>query len=177
MGGIAVDAAGRSSLKGLWACGEAAATGLHGANRLASNSLLEGLVFGQRALQRSLEAAPPAAASADAVALPRAQQGEAGPPSLDELQRLMWDLAGIVRDGEGLEYARGVLGAWACSLPPAAERAGHELANLLLLGRLVVEAALLRRESRGAHYRSDFPVPSPDGLRHFILRRDAVARA
>ncbi len=177
MGGVRTTAAGETNVRGLFACGEVACTGVHGANRLASNSLLEGLVFGQRALQRSLEAAPPAAASADAAALPPAQQGEAGPPSLDELQRLMWDLAGIVRTGEGLAYACSVLGAWERSLPPATDHASHELANLLLVARLVSAAALLRRESRGAHFRADFPRPSPAGVRHVVLRRDADARA
>jgi L-aspartate oxidase len=169
MGGVRTTVDGETNVRGLFFCGEAACTGVHGANRLASNSLLEGLVFGERALRRSLADAAPAAPVAEALSLPPAQQGEAGPPTLDQLQRLMWDLAGIVRTGEGLTYARSVLSAWQHSLPPATDRGGHELANLLLVARLVVEAALLRRESRGAHFRADFRQPSPDGLRHFVF--------
>ncbi|HLZ68898.1 MAG TPA: L-aspartate oxidase [Dehalococcoidia bacterium] len=176
MGGVRTTPWGETNVRGLFACGEVACTGVHGANRLASNSLLEGLVFGERALKRSLENVEPAVPAAEARALPAARPGEAGPPALDELQRLLWDEAGIVRRGERLAYACNVLGAWQCSLPPAGDRAAHELANLLLVGRLLSEAALRRRESRGAHFRSDFPLPSPAGLRHFTWRRDADAR-
>ncbi len=171
MGGVRTTVDGATTLPGLFACGEVACTGVHGANRLASNSLLEGLVFGERALYASLADAPPATPMPAVHALPPAQPGEAAPPALDELQRLMWDLAGIVRTGEGLEYARGVLSAWSCALPQARDRATHELANLLLVARLVTEAALLRRESRGAHFRADFPQPSPHAARRLVLRR------
>ncbi|HZQ34315.1 MAG TPA: FAD-binding protein, partial [Dehalococcoidia bacterium] len=176
MGGVRTTVDGATTLPGLFACGEVACTGVHGANRLASNSLLEGLVFGERALRRSLEGATPATRSRDALALPPASRAEAGPPTLDGLQRLMWELAGIVRTGEGLEYARGVLGAWTCSLPATADRASHELANLLLVARLVTEAALRRQESRGAHYRADFPQPSTIEPRRIVLRRDGDGR-
>jgi L-aspartate oxidase len=83
----------------------------------------------------------------------------------------MWDKAGIVRTGRGLDLARMALSAWQHSLPPAVDRAGYERHNLVLTGRLVVEAALMRQESRGAHYRSDFPEPSTGGLRHFVFKK------
>ena len=82
----------------------------------------------------------------------------------------MWDDAGLARDAEGLERARETLAAWQAAQPEPRTRAEHELANLLLVGRMVVEAALLRRESRGAHYRSDYPHPSADGLRHIVFQ-------
>lgn len=176
MGGVRTTVDGATTLPGLFACGEVACTGVHGANRLASNSLLEGLVFGERALRGSLAGAPPAMPMRRAYTLPPAQPGEAGPPALADLQRLMWELAGIVRTGEGVAYARGVLSAWTRALPPAGDRAAHELANLLLVARLVTEAALLRRESRGAHYRADFPQPSPAEPRRLVLRREGDDR-
>jgi L-aspartate oxidase len=178
MGGVRTDDAGTTNVGGLFACGEVACTGVHGANRLASNSLLEALVFAGRAVEGALAGRNHAPADATAISLPPAQPGETSPPSLAALQRLLWDEAGIVRTGGGLAHARRVLAAWAAALPPAGDRAGCELQNLVLVGRLVVEAALLRRESRGAHFRADYPEPSPDGLRHFVFRRDAdVAHA
>ncbi len=172
MGGVRTSAWGETNVPGLYAAGEVACTGVHGANRLASNSLLEGLVFGRRVIERSLTAAPPPAADPAAVSLPAAVAGEALPPGREELQRLMWDQAGIVRDGDGLGRARIVLSALAASLPPAQDLAGHELANLVLAGRLVTEAAWLRQESRGAHYREDFPDTAPAAC-HRVFRKDA----
>lgn len=174
MGGVRSGSGGETTVRGLFACGEVACTGVHGANRLASNSLLEGLVFGRRTAESVLAGAGPLPTGAGTLALPAAAAGETRPPSLNELQRLMWDEAGIVRDGHGLELACMALSAWQHSLPPAYDRTGHELQNLLLVGRLVTEAARLRRESRGAHFRSDFPEPSADGLRHYTFRKDAA---
>jgi len=173
MGGVRTGPGGETNVRGLFACGEVACTGVHGANRLASNSLLEGLVFGLRTAESVLAGVSPVPGDSSAVALPDASAGETRPPTLKELQCLMWDEAGIVRNGRGLDLARMALSAWQHSLPPAADRAGHVRHNLVLTGRLVVEAASMRQESRGAHYRSDFPEPSTGGLRHFVFKKGA----
>jgi len=186
MGGIATDADGRTSLPGLWACGEVACTGVHGANRLASNSLLEGLVFGLRVvrdLERPLDAAvtirpplpvppvpavPGPAAAAELAAL------------LAEARGLLADQVGLVRERSGLMLARRRLARladrWAAL--PAAPAAGAvsleavrrwgEVGNQLLVGRLIAEAAWQRQESRGAHCRADFPESLPQA-RHSSL--------
>jgi L-aspartate oxidase len=83
----------------------------------------------------------------------------------------MWEKVGIVRDGPALNEAARLLDAWEAALPAPCDRPSHELANLVLLGRLVTEAALQREESRGAHYRRDFPEPRPEWLRHIVFRR------
>jgi L-aspartate oxidase len=176
MGGVRTNVWGETTLPGLYACGECACTGVHGANRLASNSLLETVVFAHRVVDRARAAGEtPAAAprSADAVALPAAQRRESPPPGRPALQELLWEEAGIVRDGETLRHACATLSAWQAALPEPNGRPGHELANLLLCGRLVAEAALLREESRGAHYRRDFPQPRDAWRRHLVFRSDA----
>ncbi|MBI4498164.1 MAG: L-aspartate oxidase [Chloroflexi bacterium] len=177
MGGIRTNTWGETTLPGLYAAGECACTGVHGANRLASNSLLETLIFGKRIIQRTLEArdgatprgAPP---TPEAEALPaRRGAGDAGVPTLPALQRLMWDQVGITRSGASLAEAAATLAAWEGTLPAPTDRASHELANLLLVARLTAEAALIREESRGAHYRTDFPEPNPAWLRHIVFCR------
>jgi L-aspartate oxidase len=157
MGGIDVDGQGRTSLAGLWACGEVSSTGVHGANRLASNSLLEALVFGGRVAEdlraRSGRSFP---SGRRVPAVP------AGTPQDAELQlairRTMWEKVGVVRDEKGLTAALDELEALAESQPGMA----GEARNLLSVGRLVTAAALARRESRGGHYRSDHPQPDSD---------------
>jgi L-aspartate oxidase len=172
MGGIATDAWGRTSLPGLWAVGECAATGAHGANRLASNSLLEAAVFAHRAaaaLAGSAAAAPgpaaarPAAPRRSAPPAGTADTTAAGGFSRGALQQLMWAHAGVQRSGEGLERAASVLAGWSAGT--------LEDRNLLDLARLVVEAALAREESRGAHYRTDFPAARPELARRRTARR------
>jgi L-aspartate oxidase len=168
MGGIAVDEHGRTSLSGLWACGEVAATGAHGANRLASNSLLEALVFGARVAEDLRARVPvgkvprrPRLASGDSSAL-----GGPGDAELTAaVRRLMWEKAGLVRDEAGLTFAVEELRRLAARHP----RAAGEARNLLGIGRLVAEAALERRESRGGHYRSDYPNPDPRWQRRLFL--------
>jgi L-aspartate oxidase len=179
MGGVAVDARGRTSIDGLWAGGEVSCTGAHGANRLASNSLLETVVFAQRVVQRTVEApggsAPP---SENARELSEPKAAEAERPSREALQSMMWGKAGIVRDAEGLSQAEAVLSAWDAALArqgdalvAPADRAAIELRDLLLCSRLVVEGALLREESRGAHYRLDLPEPRDEWRRHLVFRQ------
>ncbi len=171
MGGIAVDARGRTSLPGLWACGEVAATGAHGANRLASNSLLEALVFGARVAEdlaaaprrlatRFTAPAPPASAASS-----RDSDGEAAAEVAAAIRSLMWEKVGLVRDGTGLAAAVAALDDLAAAHPGL----GGEAGNLLVAARMVAAAALARRESRGGHYRADYPAPDPAWQRHLLV--------
>jgi L-aspartate oxidase len=174
MGGIRSNLWGETSISGLYACGECACTGVHGANRLASNSLLETVVFAKRVIDRTVQAPGGAAEAApDAIDLSPAAAAEAPPVSREALQSLMWDNVGIVRDGDSLSRARAALRAWDAALPPPTDRPSHELADLVVCGRLVTEAALIREESRGAHYRSDFPEPREEWRRHIVFRGGA----
>jgi L-aspartate oxidase len=93
--------------------------------------------------------------------------------NLTGLQSLLWNKVGIVRDGAGLAQAALTLAMWQRSASPPSDRASQELANLLLAGRLATEAALVRQESRGAHFRTDFPEPDEAWRRHIIFRKDA----
>ena len=159
MGGVWTDVWGRTSIPGLYACGETAATGVHGANRLASNSLLEGLVFGSRVAE--------ALAGASAVGVVRHPEPEPLTLGLDSravlgarasIRARMWQDVGILRDGVGLERARGTLARWAAA-PPGDDLEARETVNLAVVGWAMAEAALRRQESRGAHHRLDFPTP------------------
>jgi L-aspartate oxidase len=154
MGGIRTDLHGRTSVPGLFAVGEAACTGVHGANRLASNSLLESLVFAWRAADALDRPAPVAPR---AIEVDTAQDGTES-FARAELQRLMWRLVGLERSGAGLREAAAQLDRWHATAGTVAEA---EDRNLLDLARLVVSAALWREESRGSHARLDFPQPSP----------------
>jgi L-aspartate oxidase len=149
MGGIATDLDGRASLPGLFAVGECSCTGLHGANRLASNSLTECFVFGARAGRAALDEPAPAAATADQVDRERSPTG----PVLErESREALWRDAGIERDGAGLQAL---------------------LTDPHPLVRLIASSALTRAESRGAHLRRDFPqTDSAFENRHVVLRRD-----
>jgi L-aspartate oxidase len=168
MGGIAVDERGRTSLPGLWACGEVAATGAHGANRLASNSLLEALVFGARVAEDLCVRVPvgkvprgPRLAGGDGHAL----GGPGDAELIAAVRRLMWEKVGVARDEAGLAFAVDELRRLARLHP----RAAGEARNLLGIGRLVTAAALERQESRGGHYRSDFPAADPAWQRRLFL--------
>lgn len=161
MGGVWTDPDGRTSLPGLWACGETACTGVHGANRLASNSLLEALVFGGRVAAAIREAAPVAAVP---VALPDAPPvGDPGEISA-EVRRALYAAAGLVRDGAGLRRALARFDGLTAQLETAAPtddiRAWGEARNRLTVARLICQSAVAREESRGAHYRADFPQTS-----------------
>jgi len=174
IGGIRVDSWGESSIPGLFAAGEAAATGAHGANRLASNSLLEVLVFGKRIIEKTSGTGGNKTLK-DTNGYVRHILGKtkapAGTPqpSLKRLQQLLWEKSGIVRNKEGLTQAAAILAGWQQSLPSPVDRKSHELVNLTVAGRLMVEAALLRQESRGAHFRSDFPEKLPEWRKHIVL--------
>ena len=168
MGGVETDLDGRTSVPGLFAAGEVACTGVHGANRLASNSLLEGLVFGRRAGQAMVETAAgtwPARFSARLVPM-RTVAGAAAfdGPSVDTVRSRMWTQVGLIRDRAGLEAAVAAFDAdwqWLAAQPPAATVDQARLASLIMVGGLMARAALRREESRGGHYRSDFPARRP----------------
>lgn len=155
MGGVRTDVDGRTSLPRLYAAGEVASTGVHGANRLASNSLLEGLVFGARAASAMRENR--AARSGSGAAMYPAAGSTVGDvaPLLKELQQKMWQNAGLLRDAAGLSVMKQDLER--LRVAPAADRVSLEFANLHAVAELIVLSALAREESRGAHYRVDFP--------------------
>jgi L-aspartate oxidase len=144
VGGVLTDLDGRSELDGLYAAGECAATGVHGANRLASNSLLECLVFGRRAALAAL--AEPGLPRR----LPAIPEAAATEPVTPELRSALWRDCGLIRDAEGLR---------------------HLLDEPHLLTRLIGETALTREESRGSHFRADFPSESEEFERHVVLRQ------
>lgn len=170
MGGVRTDVWGRTSVPGLLAVGEVACTGAQGANRLASNSLLEGAVFGARAV-RGLDEAPapvePDDAWAAPIAVTAAGSGSGAEVSRADLQQLMWDAAGLTRDEDGLAEAAAVLDAWRS--PDVTDAKAAEDANLLLVARALVASARSRRESRGGHFRTDVPVAQGPG-RHTGIR-------
>lgn len=178
MGGVASDLDGRTSLPGLFVAGEVACTGVHGANRLASNSLLEGLVFGRRAvaaivgehkrqtssaeyepeLQTEHHSSKFASETAKDPVLPQ-------PRNRASLQELMSSQAGVERNAQGLKAALAQVHKWRSVEVSRVDVQGAELENLLLVSELILEAALQRENSLGAHYRSDFPQPPVSALR------------
>ncbi len=175
MGGIKTNNWGETNIAGLFAAGETACTGVHGANRLASNSMIEVLAFGKRIMERTRKKAKTRAPITDKGvevhhSLSQRQVPKAAPaPSLSALQQLHWDKVGIIRNKESLTEAANILAAWQKSLPQPTDRPSYELNNLVLTGRLVTEAALLREESRGAHFRSDFPQSLSQWQHHIVF--------
>lgn len=185
MGGVRTNTWGETTLPGLYAVGEVACTGVHGANRLASNSLLETIVFAERAVRRIFDAPDaawtPLTPAHDAVTrisaaieFSAADQHPASPPTRERVQALMWEHVGIERDSAGLREALARLAAWEAMLPTNADRETHELRSLLTCGLLAADAALRREESRGAHFRTDFPEPRTGWQRHLIYRSGDV---
>jgi L-aspartate oxidase len=163
MGGVRTDLRGQTSLPGLYAAGEVACTGVHGANRLASNSLLEGLVYGARAAQNMREHLRPrhehsAVASAESTASSANGQPTQVEAFIKQVQALMWQYVGVVRDGKGLRQVVSELSELQKQQPASGDRRSHEAANILQAGLLIARSALAREESRGAHYRLDFPL-------------------
>jgi L-aspartate oxidase len=172
MGGVKTDLWGRTSLPGLYSAGETAATGVHGANRLASNSLLEGLVFGARSGQAMMQDAPvtkrskmtlpgsPAPRPGEKPASPtphKAEKPSPGALALKSIRDIMWTKVGILRSGKELAEALRQLALLELPKTDKPGRAEHELRNLHALATLIARSGLAREESRGSHYRSDFP--------------------
>ncbi len=175
MGGVSTNSWGETNIAGLFAVGETACTGVHGANRLASNSLLEAVVFAQRIVEGTLKETPREIVTSSLnddihrSLSPRRISKTAPPPSLSTLQALLWDKVGIMRNRKDLTEAADILAAWQNCLPQPKDRPSYELANLVLTARLITEAALTREESRGAHFRSDFPQSSQKWQCHIVL--------
>jgi L-aspartate oxidase len=194
MGGVKTDLRGRTSLPGLYAAGETAATGVHGANRLASNSLLEGLVFGARAGQAMIEDAPVGKRSGAALPgspapLPEnSSAAQKEPPkggqkpspacaTLTKIRDVMWREVGILRSG--IELADAIKQLQTMELPKSHKpgRAEHELQNLHVLAMLIARSALAREESRGSHYRSDFPYRNDEDFgKHSVAEKGKDVR-
>ena len=193
MGGVKVNAWGETNISGLFAAGETACTGVHGANRLASNSLLEAVVFSKRMMQRTTSSCHSGGeeqrknlkrdsslthgvSSTISCFLPHREVLPSVPSfNLPNLQSLVWNKVGIIRSGANLTEAANMLATWQHSLPQPTDRPSHELTNLVLCARIMTEAALLREESRGAHFRTDFPQLSPQWERHIIFKKNHAA--
>ncbi len=150
MGGVLTDAQGRTDVAGLWACGEVACTGLHGANRLASNSLLEAASFGWRVAEGIKNTPPSSRKQASTSTNPRA---ETTTTDAATIRALMSDHVGVIRTRAGLEHAIALLTTLA-----------HK-SDMALVGSMIAQSALQREESRGAHFRHDFPQTNPIGER------------
>jgi L-aspartate oxidase len=179
MGGVRTDVHGRTSLAGLYAAGEAACTGVHGANRLASNSLLEGLVFGglvaeTMAAEEDTGLTMREPLGVVPLAAPGGVTSEAATERwITELRELMWKHAGLLRDGTGLREAQRGLDALGVSMPGGTLRRAIEARNLHVVAGLIVASALGREESRGAHYRNDFPLRD-EVAKHSVMQRGTL---
>ena len=177
VGGVTTDIDGQTSLPGLWAAGEVTSTGLHGANRLASNSLLEGVVFGLRCGENASKAALQIADSLTAPSLTSAPARTVTDESLDltdirnSLRSLMWRNVGISRDAASLLTAQQQIDFWSNYVcrRDLMEPDGWELQNMMLAGRVMAAAALSRRESRGVHARSDYPEMDDAAAQHITI--------
>jgi L-aspartate oxidase len=186
MGGVTVDRDGRTTLPGLWAAGEVTSSGLHGANRLASNSLLEGLVYGARAAEdivRTLAAAggphhlPLEVPPIDAAVAPNGQEPLDLADIRDSLRALMWRSVGISRDGVKLAEAAQQVDFWCRYVLDQVflDPAGWTMQNMLTVARLMIAAAIAREESRGVHSRRDFPGTEPAWAHHITIREQCTS--
>jgi len=177
LGGVRTDLDGKTNVSGLYAAAEGAATGVHGANRLPSNSLLEALVFGTRAAKEMRNIDRSAARSA---LEPRAASSngpvEAGIEDLiGQIQNLMWTEVGVVRTRLGMQKAVKALEEMGPKLSNSKTRRGYEAANLRLAALAVARSALAREESRGVHYRMDYPDRDDKKfMKHSVIRGDKV---
>lgn len=179
MGGVRTDLDGRTSLPGLYAAGEAACTGVHGANRLASNSLLEGLVFGARAAEAIIKEAPSAPPDESQVQT-EARNAEAQSSKAESLiksvQESMWRNVGIVRDGHRLTAVITELEQLRPQLPEPTTRRNCEARNIFETALLIAESALAREESRGAHFRTDCPAHDDQRfLKHSVVKDSEIS--
>jgi L-aspartate oxidase len=171
MGGVKVDDTGRASLPGLWVCGEASCTGLHGANRLASNSLLEAIVYGARiaedigGLEPVRALAPFAGIAWDEGQGEEAEQVLRNLEAVQELRRVMTGLVGVERDAEGLRQALRRI----ADLEANARQVTRSYLNMTTSATLVAASALKRTESRGGHFRTDFPQTDPRWEHHTTM--------
>jgi len=181
MGGVRTDLWGRTSLPGLYAAGEVACTGVHGANRLASNSLLEGLVYGARAahdMREHVSSGKSRHASASAKLAQTSSNGHSAETEklIQKIQGLMWQHVGVVRDGKALQQVVPELRALQSQLPASGDRRAHEAVNILEAGLLIARSALAREESRGAHYRLDHPLRNDAKYqKHSVVSRDNIS--
>jgi len=179
MGGVRTDLEGRTSLEGLYAAGEVACTGVHGANRLASNSLLEGLVYGARAARTICDEAVPVRSGSDSISA-RVQSANGSTGEVEsfvrQVQSLMWQHVGVVRDGNSLRQVVAELTRLQQQAPKSGGRSAREAANIAETGLLIARSALVREESRGAHYRVDFPLKNDAKFRkHSVVCGDSVS--
>ncbi len=163
MGGVRTDLWGRTSLPGLYAAGEVACTGVHGANRLASNSLLEGLVYGARAADEMRQHMRPRSKRASGLSTTVAATNSNGQAAeveklIRKVQSLMWQQVGVVRDGKALQQVVPELRSLQSLIPRTGHRRCYEAINIVETGLLSTRSALAREESRGAHYRLDHPL-------------------
>ncbi len=176
MGGVRTNVWGETNIGSMFAAGEVACTGVHGANRLASNSLMETIVFAKRIVQRTTtEKASPLPKEEIPCELYYLNKREVikdvPPLKLSSLQSMMWEKVGILRSGNSLKEAVSILTTWEHNLETPTDRYSHELSNMVLTARLVTESALLREESRGAHFRLDFPELSPHWHKYLVFRK------
>ncbi len=183
MGGVRTDLEGRTNVPGLYAAGEVASTGVHGANRLASNSLLEGLVYGARAAHAMQEEAKANSGHAlqrqSPAAVSSAQSGtvlDSAETCIRQIRELMWRHVGIVRTAKGLKCAIEELQRMGPSLPEGTCRRCCEARNIHQTGLLIARSALARQESRGAHYRTDYPThDDAKYLKHTVIEGERVS--
>jgi L-aspartate oxidase len=177
MGGVRTDLEGKTSVAGLYAAGEVAASGVHGANRLPSNSLLESLVFGARAgkAMREEKKNPSRPATRPKAAYSNGPVDSGVEELIGQIQDLMWNDVGIVRTRVGMQKAVNALEEMTPQLAHPKTRRSHEAANLHLAALLAARSALAREESRGAHYRIDYPDHDDKKfLKHSVVRGDKV---
>ncbi|HEY2705378.1 MAG TPA: FAD-binding protein, partial [Candidatus Dormibacteraeota bacterium] len=183
IGGVRADLSGATTVEGLYACGEVASSGVHGANRLASNSLLESVVFAHRAAEAALrlraEAPPPAASAVvEESAAERVRTLDAGALARrdERLRDAMWDGAGLVRDAGGLRAARDLAAGIRAECEADGSVAATGLRARALTATLVCDSALAREESRGSHLRDDFPDSGDEWLGIWVTDRNRGLR-
>jgi len=180
MGGVRTDLDGRTTVSGLFAAGEVATTGLHGANRLPSNALLEALVYGARAgkAMRQMQKTQPAAAAEPRAAYSNGPVDAGAEETIAQIQDLTWKELSVVRTRAGMQKAIKTLEELAPRIAHPNTRRGHEAANLHLAATLVARSALAREESRGSHYRMEYPDHDDKKfLKHSLIKGDKVAFA